>query len=232
MTKQLTCSKQNDGHYKIFLKSCQLEATKELPYRRKYGKVAQKKTTNKACESKQNKTDFLLSSSFRRFFIKKNIKILTKNRKIQQIIKWNILKINVNVSVCDLWTKMSWLNNLNLNTIKGQLTNLANEILEETAGPGDDEYRGDRPTTPIDNKTAIAMLADTQREKEELDKLCSDKEMEVSVKQCFCSVCAQHQQQQHYKKEKEGSGANEAGKGCVCMMFVWCAPQRKLQNTV
>uniref|UniRef100_A0A1I8MYQ4 GRIP domain-containing protein n=2 Tax=Musca domestica TaxID=7370 RepID=A0A1I8MYQ4_MUSDO len=74
---------------------------------------------------------------------------------------------------------MSWLNNLNLNTIKGQLTNLANEILEETAGPGDDEYRGDRPTTPIDNKTAIAMLADTQREKEELDKLCSDKEMEI-----------------------------------------------------
>ncbi|XP_061387801.1 uncharacterized protein LOC133322864, partial [Musca vetustissima] len=76
---------------------------------------------------------------------------------------------------------MSWLNNLNLNTIKGQLTNLANEILEETAGPGDDEYR-ERPRSPppaIDNKTAIAMLADTQREKEELDKLCSDKEMEI-----------------------------------------------------
>ncbi|XP_073833094.1 Golgi microtubule-associated protein isoform X1 [Musca autumnalis] len=73
---------------------------------------------------------------------------------------------------------MSWLNNLNLNTIKGQLTTLANEILEETAGPGDAEYR-ERATPPIDNKTAIAMLADTQREKEELDKLCSDKEMEI-----------------------------------------------------
>lgn len=74
---------------------------------------------------------------------------------------------------------MSWLNN-SLNTIKGQLTTLANEILEETAGPGDAEYRGGSTTPQIDNKTAIQMLADTQREKDELDRMCSEKEVEVS----------------------------------------------------
>ncbi|XP_075156525.1 Golgi microtubule-associated protein [Haematobia irritans] len=72
---------------------------------------------------------------------------------------------------------MSWLNS-SLNTIKGQLTTLANEILEETAGPGDAEYRGSPPPR-IDPKMALDMLADVQRDKEELDKLCSDKEMEI-----------------------------------------------------
>lgn len=70
---------------------------------------------------------------------------------------------------------MSWLNN-SLNTIKGQLSTLAHEIMEETAGPGDAEYHG----PPIDNRTAVEMLADTQRDKEDLDKLCSEKETEVS----------------------------------------------------
>lgn len=74
-------------------------------------------------------------------------------------------------------SKMSWLNN-SLNTIKGQLTTLAQEILEETAGPGDTEYRSETPT--VDNKSAIEILADTQKDKEDLDKLCSEKDIEVS----------------------------------------------------
>lgn len=72
---------------------------------------------------------------------------------------------------------MSWLNN-SLNTIKGQLTTLAQEILEETAGPGDTEFRPTIPT--VDNRTAIDLLADTQKDKENLDKLCSEKDIEVS----------------------------------------------------
>ncbi|XP_023291357.2 thyroid receptor-interacting protein 11 isoform X1 [Lucilia cuprina] len=72
---------------------------------------------------------------------------------------------------------MSWLNN-SLNTIKGQLTTLAQEILEETAGPGDAEYH--RSATPtVDNRTAIEILADTQKDKEDLDKLCSEKDIEI-----------------------------------------------------
>lgn len=74
---------------------------------------------------------------------------------------------------------MSWLNNT-LNTVKGQLTTLAHEILEETAGPGDTEYRGGATPT-VDNKTAIDLLVDTQKDKEDLDKLCSEKEIEVRV---------------------------------------------------
>lgn len=73
---------------------------------------------------------------------------------------------------------MSWLNNT-LNTVKGQLTTLAHEILEETAGPGDTEYRVATPT--LDKKSAIDLLADSQKDKEDLDKLCSEKESEVSV---------------------------------------------------
>lgn len=73
---------------------------------------------------------------------------------------------------------MSWLNN-SLNTIKGQLTTFAHEILEETAGPGDSEYR---PTTStVDNKTAIELLVDSQKDKDVLDKLCSEKDVEVST---------------------------------------------------
>ncbi|XP_065364053.1 thyroid receptor-interacting protein 11 [Calliphora vicina] len=71
---------------------------------------------------------------------------------------------------------MSWLNN-SLNTIKGQLTTLAQEILEETAGPGDTEYRSATPT--VDNRSAIEILADTQKDKADLDKLCSEKDIEI-----------------------------------------------------
>lgn len=69
---------------------------------------------------------------------------------------------------------MSWLNN-SLNTIKGQLTNLAQEVLADTAGPGDDEYRGDE----VNTKTALELLTETQMQKEQLDKACEDKDREV-----------------------------------------------------
>lgn len=69
---------------------------------------------------------------------------------------------------------MSWLNN-SLNTIKGQLTNLAQEVLADTAGPGDDEYRGDE----VNTKTALELLTETQLLKEQLDKACEDKDREV-----------------------------------------------------
>lgn len=69
---------------------------------------------------------------------------------------------------------MSWLNN-SLNTIKGQLTNLAQEVLADTAGPGDDEYRGDE----VNTKTALELLTETQLQKEQLDKACEDKDREV-----------------------------------------------------
>ncbi|KAH8300983.1 hypothetical protein KR044_008153 [Drosophila immigrans] len=71
---------------------------------------------------------------------------------------------------------MSWLNN-SLNTIKGQLTNLAQEVLADTAGPGDDEYRG----SDLNTKTALELLTETQLEKEQLDKVCEDKDREVSL---------------------------------------------------
>lgn len=71
---------------------------------------------------------------------------------------------------------MSWLNN-SLNTIKGQLTNLAQEVLADTAGPGDDEYRGDE----VNTKTALELLTETQLQKEQLDKACEDKDREVRI---------------------------------------------------
>lgn len=70
---------------------------------------------------------------------------------------------------------MSWLNN-SLNTIKGQLTNLAQEVLADTAGPGDDEYRGPE----LDTKTAVELLTETQTLKEQLEKACELKDQEVS----------------------------------------------------
>ena len=77
---------------------------------------------------------------------------------------------------------MSWLNS-SLNTIKGQLTNLAHEVLEQTAGPGDLEYSEDTQEhaadRPVDNRTALQLLAETQKEKELLDSKCSEKETEV-----------------------------------------------------
>uniref|UniRef100_W8B3B3 Thyroid receptor-interacting protein 11 n=3 Tax=Ceratitis capitata TaxID=7213 RepID=W8B3B3_CERCA len=71
---------------------------------------------------------------------------------------------------------MSWLNS-SLSTLKGQLTNLAQEVLAETAGPGDDEYRGPE----IEARTAVELLADTQNEKEHLDKLCNEKDNEIAL---------------------------------------------------
>ncbi|XP_034490646.1 thyroid receptor-interacting protein 11 isoform X2 [Drosophila innubila] len=69
---------------------------------------------------------------------------------------------------------MSWLNN-SLNTIKGQLTNLAQEVLADTAGPGDEEYRG----SDVNTKTALELLTETQLQKEQLDKACEDKDREI-----------------------------------------------------
>ncbi|EDV92220.1 GH24163 [Drosophila grimshawi] len=72
---------------------------------------------------------------------------------------------------------MSWLNNsLNtINTIKGQLTNLAQEVLAETAGPGDDEYRGGDDA--LSAQTALQLLNETQLR--QLDKACEDKDREI-----------------------------------------------------
>lgn len=84
---------------------------------------------------------------------------------------------------------MSWLNN-SLNTIKGQLTNLAQEVLADTAGPGDDDYRG----PDLNTKTAVELLTETQMLKEQLEKSCEDKDREVSTRRnCHssigCSAC-------------------------------------------
>ncbi|BFG01942.1 thyroid receptor-interacting protein 11-like [Drosophila madeirensis] len=71
---------------------------------------------------------------------------------------------------------MSWLNN-SLNSIKGQLTNLAQEVLADTAGPGDEDYRG----AETDTKTALELLAESQQQKEQLDQLCGDKDREIAA---------------------------------------------------
>ncbi|XP_030379004.1 thyroid receptor-interacting protein 11 isoform X2 [Scaptodrosophila lebanonensis] len=71
---------------------------------------------------------------------------------------------------------MSWLNN-SLNSIKGQLTNLAQEVLAETAGPGDEDYRGPE----VNTKTALELLAETQQQKEQLDRACEDKDREIAA---------------------------------------------------
>ncbi|XP_011202395.3 thyroid receptor-interacting protein 11 isoform X1 [Bactrocera dorsalis] len=71
---------------------------------------------------------------------------------------------------------MSWLNS-SLNTLKGQLTTLAQEVLAETAGPGDEEYRGPESET----RTAVELLADTHNENEQLNKLCNEKDIEITL---------------------------------------------------
>lgn len=79
---------------------------------------------------------------------------------------------------------MSWLNS-SLSQLKGQLTNLAQEVLAETAGPGDLEYEGHQAggasvqDAEQQAKTALELLAETQEQKEQLDKRCEEKDREV-----------------------------------------------------
>ncbi|KAH8387272.1 hypothetical protein KR093_006025 [Drosophila rubida] len=118
---------------------------------------------------------------------------------------------------------MSWLNN-SLSTIKGQLTNLAQEVLADTAGPGDEEYRG----SELNTKTALDLLTETQLQKEQLDQLCEDKDREVSDRgkppSCCCCCCGCGSLYSHNAEEQNvedswcwepmGSEAPEAaGKG-------------------
>lgn len=73
---------------------------------------------------------------------------------------------------------MSWLNS-SLSTLKGQLTNLAQEVLAETAGPGDDDYQGSAGGSKERTQTALELLAETQQQKEQLDRRCEEKDREV-----------------------------------------------------
>ncbi|XP_039153581.1 thyroid receptor-interacting protein 11 isoform X1 [Drosophila simulans] len=81
---------------------------------------------------------------------------------------------------------MSWLNS-SLSQLKGQLTNLAQEVLAETAGPGDLEYEGHRAggagaqDAEQQAKTALELLAETQEQKEQLDKRCEEKDREIAA---------------------------------------------------
>lgn len=71
---------------------------------------------------------------------------------------------------------MSWLNN-SLNSIKGQLTTLAQEVLSETAGPGDEEY----VAKPLDAKAALEVISETQKECDQLNRICVEKDNEVGT---------------------------------------------------
>ncbi|XP_043066046.1 thyroid receptor-interacting protein 11 isoform X1 [Drosophila bipectinata] len=71
---------------------------------------------------------------------------------------------------------MSWLNN-SLTSLKGQLTNLAQEVLAETAGPGDPDFQGGQDQA----KTALDLLAETQQQKEQLDIRCEQKDREIAA---------------------------------------------------
>ncbi|XP_036318023.1 thyroid receptor-interacting protein 11 [Rhagoletis pomonella] len=71
---------------------------------------------------------------------------------------------------------MSWLNS-SLSTLKGQLTTLAQEVLAETAGPGDDEYRGPEIETHISPE----LIAAEQMQKEQLNKLRNEKDNEIAL---------------------------------------------------
>lgn len=73
---------------------------------------------------------------------------------------------------------MSWLNN-SFNTIKGQLSTLAQEVLAETAGPGDAEYRG--PLEDEQQKSVRQLLTETQAERDELLTLCQSLKLEVNA---------------------------------------------------
>ncbi|XP_016924093.2 thyroid receptor-interacting protein 11 isoform X1 [Drosophila suzukii] len=82
---------------------------------------------------------------------------------------------------------MSWLNS-SLSTLKGQLTNLAQEVLAETAGPGDLEYEGAHGAGAGEvggddqqTKTALQLLAETQEQKEQLDRRCEEKDREIAA---------------------------------------------------
>ncbi|XP_043659967.1 thyroid receptor-interacting protein 11 isoform X2 [Drosophila teissieri] len=82
---------------------------------------------------------------------------------------------------------MSWLNS-SLSQLKGQLTNLAQEVLAETAGPGDLEYEGHRAgggasaqEAEQQAKTALELLAETQEQKEQLDRRCEEKDREIAA---------------------------------------------------
>ncbi|KAH8281179.1 hypothetical protein KR018_008080 [Drosophila ironensis] len=82
---------------------------------------------------------------------------------------------------------MSWLNS-SLSSLKGQLTNLAQEVLAETAGPGDPEFQGPEERT----KTALELLEATQQQKEHLDRQCELKNREVGVCCWVSSIPAKH----------------------------------------
>ncbi|KAH8287462.1 hypothetical protein KR054_007890 [Drosophila jambulina] len=75
---------------------------------------------------------------------------------------------------------MSWLNN-SLSTLKGQLTNLAQEVLAETAGPGDADYQGSAGDSEERAQTALELLAETQQLKEQLDRRCEEKDREIAA---------------------------------------------------
>lgn len=74
---------------------------------------------------------------------------------------------------------MSWLNN-SFNTIKGQLSTLAQEVLAETAGPGDEEYRG-RDGEPTEQKSLLQLYSETEAERDELLTICGTLKKEVRV---------------------------------------------------
>ncbi|KAI8035047.1 hypothetical protein M5D96_012140 [Drosophila gunungcola] len=85
---------------------------------------------------------------------------------------------------------MSWLNS-SLSTLKGQLTNLAQEVLAETAGPGDLEYEGHGQDTEQQTKTALQLLAETQEQKEQLDRQCEQKDREIAALRREVAKCKQ-----------------------------------------
>ncbi|XP_016973474.1 trichohyalin isoform X2 [Drosophila rhopaloa] len=85
---------------------------------------------------------------------------------------------------------MSWLNS-SLSTLKGQLTNLAQEVLAETAGPGDLEYEGHGQEAEQQAKTALQLLAETQEQKEQLDRRCEEKDREIAALRREVAKCKQ-----------------------------------------
>ncbi|XP_068157577.1 thyroid receptor-interacting protein 11 isoform X1 [Drosophila tropicalis] len=96
---------------------------------------------------------------------------------------------------------MSWLNQ-SLSNIKGQLTNLAQEVLADTAGPGDEDYQGP------EQKTALELLAETQKQKEQLDRTCEEKDREITALRKQITQLKQINQQ----ITDSGGGVGEADK--------------------
>jgi len=69
---------------------------------------------------------------------------------------------------------------------------LAQEVLAETAGPGDLEYEGAHGAgaggvggDDQQTKTALQLLAETQEQKEQLDRRCEEKDREVGLHSHF-----------------------------------------------